>query len=331
VIAFMNQKGGVGKTTSVVNLAAAIARTGRSTLVVDLDPQAHATLHLGAEPDELDVSVYDLLMSLPGEAAFTPQQAVWREREVEGQKLGLIGAVTDQAAAESELASAPERQRRLSQWLEPLHREYEFILLDCPPSLGLLTLNGLAAAREVVVPMQAHFLALQGVGKLLETVSLVARGINPRLRVSGVLLSMHDEQTRHAREVVADLEHFFRESAESDVPWRGARVLRPAIRRNIKLAECPSFGQTIFEYAEGCPGAQDYDELARNLVGEWDRWLERRVQQGREASGSASASDGAAGEAGRVGEIEASPAVDRAATDGGAQAGGHAATRADSA
>ena len=148
--------------------------------------------------------------------------------------------------------------------------------MDCPPSLGLLTLNGLTAAREVMIPMQAHFLALQGVGKLLETVRLVANQLNTKLRISGVILCMHEDVTRHAKEVVADLDSFFEQSRDQDVPWRFARVYRPPIRRNIKLAESPSFGQTIFEYAPGAPGAQDYDELAQRIVSEWDALLARR-------------------------------------------------------
>ncbi len=270
-MAFMNQKGGVGKTTTVVNLAAALAELGKSTLIIDMDPQAHATLHLGVDIDEDHLSVYDLLLSDESEPV-DARRAVIRSRE----NLGVIPAVTDQAAVETELASAPQRHLRLRNAIQPLLSEYEYVLIDCPPSLGLLTLNGLAAAREVVVPMQAHFLALQGVGKLLETVSLVAREINPKLRVSGVVLSMHEENTRLSKEIVADLEQFFKDSLQQDVPWKGARVLRPAIRRNIKLAECPSFGQTIFEYARWCPGAMDYAKLASNIATEWDRFVERR-------------------------------------------------------
>ena len=271
VMAFMNQKGGVGKTTTVVNLAAALAELGKSTLIIDMDPQAHATLHLGVEADNQQPSVYDLLLSDESDPVDV-RQTVVKTRE----SLGVIPAVTDQAAVETELASAPQRHLRLRNAIQPLLSEYEYVLIDCPPSLGLLTLNGLAASREVVVPMQAHFLALQGVGKLLETVSLVAREINPKLRVSGVVLSMHEENTRLSKEIVADLEQFFEDSLEQDVPWKGARVLRPAIRRNIKLAECPSFGQTIFEYARWCPGAMDYAALASNLAGEWDRFVARR-------------------------------------------------------
>ncbi|MCP4895070.1 MAG: ParA family protein, partial [Actinomycetales bacterium] len=138
--------------------------------------------------------------------------------------------------------------------------------LDCPPSLGLLTLNALAAVDEVIVPMQAHFLALQGVGKLLETVRLVAAQVNPSLRVGGIALCMHETQSTHGKEVVAELDSFLSEATGSGLPWDGATVLRPAIRRNIKLAEAPSFGQSIFDYAPWCPGAIDYRKLAQRFI-----------------------------------------------------------------
>ncbi|MBL8745978.1 MAG: ParA family protein [Phycisphaerae bacterium] len=271
VIALMNQKGGVGKTTTTVNLAAGLARRGRRTLLIDLDPQAHSTLHLGTNPDEVKVSAYDLLLE--------PERAGEAARECR-PNLWLVPSVTDLAAAESELASADDRQERLTRAVAVLRSRFEFILFDCPPSLGLLTLNALAAAREVIVPMQAHFLALQGLGKLLETVHLVGKGVNPRLRVSGVVLCMHEETTKHAKEVVADIARFFEESSKQDLPWRGARVYKPPIRRNIKLAECPSFGQTIFEYAPTCPGAADYERLADAFITEWDALLARRSASG---------------------------------------------------
>jgi len=268
-VAMLNQKGGVGKTTTTVNLAAAIARAGRDVLIVDMDPQAHATIHLGVEPAEGDATVYDVLH----DPSLAPE-AVVQTRD----HLAILPAEVDLAAAESELASAPDRNNRLRRALDALAGRYEFVFFDCPPSLGLLTLNALGAAREVLVPMQSHFLALQGVGKLLETVALVARGVNPDLRVAGVILCAHDEQTKHAKEVVADLQGFFEQAREQDVPWNLARVNQPAIRRHIKLAECPSFGETIFEYAPDLAGAQDYQALAENVLAEWDLMLERRRQ-----------------------------------------------------
>ncbi|HVZ93820.1 MAG TPA: ParA family protein [Phycisphaerales bacterium] len=274
VAALINQKGGVGKTTTAVNLAAGVAELGRRVLLIDLDPQAHSTLHLGVDPASVDRSVYDVLLEDPRET--DPATAIVRTRE----RLGLLAAETDLAAIESELAGVPDRSTRLSRAIEPLKSEYEFIFVDCPPSLGLLTLNALAMVREVVVPMQAHYLALQGMGKLLETVTLIGRGVNPRLRVTGVVLCQHEETTKLSKEVVADMEAFFKGSREKDVPWKGARVMRPAIRRNVKLAECPSFGKTIFEYAPQCPGALDYLALARGFVEEWDRLLAKRADPG---------------------------------------------------
>ncbi len=270
LIALMNQKGGVGKTTTTVNLAAAFAKAGRSTLVVDLDPQAHATLHLGVDPNALEKSVYDVLMDDQADIASIIHQT--------RPNLALLPAETDLAAVEGELANEPDKQRRLEKALARLEGRFEFILLDCPPSLGLLTINGLACAREVLIPMQAHFLALQGVGKLLETVALVGQAVNPRLRVTGVILCMHDAGSTHTREVVADLDSFFEQARQGDSAWKFARVLRPPVRRNIKLAECPSFGQTIFEYAPQASGAEDYAALAEQLLREWDQMLNRRTE-----------------------------------------------------
>jgi chromosome partitioning protein len=259
IIALLNQKGGVGKTTTTVNLGAAMAEVGRSVLVVDLDPQAHATLHLGQDPGSSDASVYDVLL----EPMADPRAAVRRLTP----NIALVPSETDLAAIEPELAAAHDRQGRLARAMQAIAPGFDVVLIDCPPSLGLLTVNALVAAHEVLVPMQAHFLALQGVGKLLETVRLVAGALNPSLRVAGVVLCMHDANTTHTQEVVADLSAFFDAAREKPVPWRDAVVFRPPIRRNIKLAECPSFGRTIFDYSPTAAGAADYRALARSILG----------------------------------------------------------------
>jgi chromosome partitioning protein len=260
VVSLMNQKGGVGKTTTAVNLAHALARTGTRTLLIDLDPQAHSTLHLGADPASLESTVYDALL----DPSSTPDSII-QSRE----NLWLLPSEVDLAASELELAEAPQRYARLQQALHTLPARPEIVLIDCPPSLGLLTLNALNASSEILIPMQAQFLALQGVSKLLETVTMLAGSSNPSLRVLGVTLCMHDRQTNLAKEVIADIEAFFEQSRSQAVPWNEAQVFRPAIRRHIKLAEAASFGQTIFEYAPDLAGARDYDALASTLVERW--------------------------------------------------------------
>ncbi|QDU72734.1 ParA family protein [Mucisphaera calidilacus] len=261
VIALLNQKGGVGKTTTTMNLGHALAQAGHRVLLVDLDPQAHLTLYNGVDPDNLHGTIYDLLVDDDTAAA----EVII---ELDPQR-GILPAQVNLAGAETELATRlaeGNAQTILRDKLADLVQHFDYVLLDCPPSLGLLTVNALALATEVIVPMQAHFLALQGLGKLLDTVRLVREGLNPTLKVAGVVLCMHEGQTILAAEVAADVESFLRESRGTGLPWADAVVYQPPVRRNIKLAESPSFGQSIFDYAPGCPGARDYLKLAEAVA-----------------------------------------------------------------
>ncbi len=257
-IAIINQKGGVGKTTTSVNLGAALAHAGQRVCILDLDPQAHATTHLGSEPDGAAPSIYDALIDNK------PLAEV--RRQVDGN-LSLVGSDINLAAAEVELAGVVGREVILRDLLQA-DEGFDFVLMDCAPSLGVLTLNALCAADEVFIPLQPHFLALHGLSKLLETTALVSKRINPKLRVSGIILCLCEANTKLAQEVEHDLDAFLESSRASNVPWNQARVFNARIRRNIKLAEAPSFGKSIFGYAPTCNGAHDYLALALEVLGE---------------------------------------------------------------
>ena len=262
VVALLNQKGGVGKTTSTVNLGAALARYGQRVLLIDLDPQSNLSLHFGVESGAEQRTIRDLLLD--------PTCGV--EDCVQSARPGLdfIPAVTELALVEGELAQQEGMQSVLRSKLEPIYGNYDVVLLDCPPSLGVLSVNALTVADEVFVPMQAHYLPLRGLEKLLQTVHLVSQGLNPTIRVTGILLCMHDGSSSHAQAVIGEIEAQLAQFRATDVPWSAATVLDPPVRRNIKLAEAPSFGQTIFDYAPRCPGADDYRRIVKGLLERWE-------------------------------------------------------------
>lgn len=257
VIALMNQKGGVGKTTTTVNLGAALAELGKKVCLIDLDPQAHLTINYGVDPTPEITSLYNVLVE---ERSFL--EAVHKV----DKNIALVPSSIDLAAAEIELVTVLGREMLLKKRLEAAQHDFDFILIDCPPSLGLLTINALAVASEVIIPMQPHFLALQGVGKLLETVALVSKRMNPGLKVSGIVLTMFDAQTKLSTEVVNDLQGFIEAAKDQNLPWSGARIFKSKIRRNIKLAESPSFGQHIIKYEPSSNGATDYRNLAKEVL-----------------------------------------------------------------
>src|SRR6516164_9690895 len=267
-IAIINQKGGVGKTATAVNLAAALAECGRRVCVIDLDPQAHATTHLGVEPDGKAPSMYDVLVN---------SRPLAEVRRKVGDNLWVAGSDINLAAAEVELAGVVGREVILRDLLLQDEGAFDYVFMDCAPSLGVLTINALSAANEVFIRLQPHFLALHGMGKLFDTTALVAKRINPSLKVTGVVLSLYETTTRLAQEVVQNLQDFLDKSRNTNAPWSKARIFATRIRRNIKLAECPSFGQSIFAYAPSSHGAQDYAALAEEVLGNDGSVVSKRV------------------------------------------------------
>ena len=252
-IAVLNQKGGVGKTTTVANTSAALAAAGSRVVAIDLDPQAHLTIHLGLEPQVVEAGSYEVLTQ---SAQFEQQIMLVRTN------LWLLPANIDLVGAESELVSVVGRETILREALESSKDKFDYCFIDCAPSLGLLTLNALAAAEEVLIPLQPHFLALQGFGQLLQTIDIINKRINPNLKVKGILLCMFDSRASLPNEVRADIEQFLKDARGTNSAWAEAQILPTFIRRNIKLAEAPSYGKTIFEYEQNCHGAEDYKKVA---------------------------------------------------------------------
>ena len=257
-IAVMNQKGGVGKTTTSVNLAAGLARQGNRVCLIDLDPQGHAGLHLGVEATGNQTTVYDV---------FSGDATLDQAKTLATENLWVVRSNIDLAAIDVELADSPGRELILRVALNDWYADppFDYVIMDCPPSLGVLTINALSAVQEVFIPLQPHFFALQGLSKLLETTALVTRRLNRELRVGGIVLCLYETGTRLAADVTEDLRYFL-EQSDPTAPWANAVIFETRIRRNIKLAEAPSFGQSIFDYAAKCPGSQDYGALANEVV-----------------------------------------------------------------
>jgi chromosome partitioning protein len=256
-IAVINQKGGVGKTTSAVNLAAALADRGRRVCVMDLDPQAHASLHLGITAVDGEPSMYEVLCG---------DVSIEQARRHITDHLAVVPSNLDLAAAELELAGEVGREMILRDRMQDDDEDFDYMILDCPPSLGVLTVNALVAVNEVFLPLQPHFLALHGLSKLLRTIEVVSRRLNSKLRLSGVMLCMYDSNTRLAAEVSSDIDEFFQNSKGAREFYREAKFFETRIRRNIRLAEAPSFGQSIFQYARDSNGALDYRALAEEVM-----------------------------------------------------------------
>jgi chromosome partitioning protein len=247
-MAIANQKGGVGKTTTAVNLGAALAELGYRVLVVDLDPQGNATTGLGINARNLQSSIYDVLLNdLDLEDCVEPTAV---------RNLFLAPATIDLAGAEIELVPAFSRELRLRRALERVGDDYDFVMIDCPPSLGLLTVNGLAAASEVVVPIQCEYYALEGLGQLLRNVELVQRNLNPTLELGAIILTMYDARTKLSDQVTKEVRQHF-----------GAKVCRNIVPRTVRLSEAPSFGQPIIVFDSTSRGAIAYRELAKEVSG----------------------------------------------------------------
>lgn len=247
ISAFLNQKGGVGKTTSTVNIGAAIASLGRRTLLIDLDPQSHLSLHLGVDGSTVGRTAYEALVE---------EDAQLRDSIVQVRdNLWLLPSTTDLAGAETELAAHPDRNRILRERFAQVSDEYDYVLIDCPPSLGLLTLNALAASDAVLIPLQTEFYAMEGLAQLLSTIELVQRNLNPKLSVDGIVLTMFDSRANISHQVSDEVRRVFPQL-----------VFDTVVPRNVRLAESPSFGKPVLLYDIRSRGCEAYLAVARELL-----------------------------------------------------------------
>lgn len=247
VITIVNQKGGVGKTTSAVNIAAGLAVLEKKTLLIDLDPQGNATSGAGLDKENLGIQAYDAIIgNSPLSEAVMPTAT---------DNLWCVPSNINLTGAEIELVHEFAREHKLREALEPVQNQYDYIIIDCPPSLGLLTVNALTAATDLLVPIQCEYYALEGVSQLLSTIRLIQKNLNPQLNIIGILLTMFDRRVNLSMQVAREVRHYFKE-----------KVFRTIIPRNIKLTEAPSFGKPIFLYDIRSPGAMSYLNLATEII-----------------------------------------------------------------
>ncbi|SRR5579875_1510758 len=246
VIAIINQKGGSGKTTTAVNLGAYLARLSKTVLLIDLDPQANSTIHLGLKPHEVEMSIYDIMMD---EKSFAD---IVLDTEIDN--LFIAPANINLSGVEIELAGIVGREMVLKDAVEAIKNGYNYILIDCPPSLGLLTVNALTIAKELIIPVQTEFFALEGMGKLFQTVDVVKKRLNRDLKITGIIPTMFDTRTNMSREVIEKIREYF-----------GDRVYKTMIRKNVRLAEASSHGKPIVLYDPHSTGAQDYEALSKEV------------------------------------------------------------------
>lgn len=247
IIAIANQKGGVGKTTTAINVSACLASLGRKTLLIDTDPQSNATSGLGFNPRQISQSIYHVIMNGTAISDVTLSTKI--------EHLKLVPSNYDLIGAEVEMVSLIARENKLRTALKPIRDDYNYIIIDCPPSLGLLTLNTLTACNSILIPIQCEYYALEGLGQLLETITLVRENLNPELKIEGVLLTMQDRRIRLSDQVISEVKNFFQ-----------GRVYNTIIPRNVRLSEAPSFGKPIILYDANSTGALAYMELTKEII-----------------------------------------------------------------